>query len=77
MNDILTEVLAAELGVQSEIITDDLKYNSIPEWESTSHMIIVLALEDRFNVEFESDDIVNMTSLPKIRKMLQDKGIKA
>lgn len=77
MNDILMEVLAAELGVESEIITDDLKYNSIPEWDSTSHMIIVLALEDRFNVEFESDDIVNMTSLPKIRQMLRDKGIKA
>ncbi|MHB8528260.1 MAG: acyl carrier protein [Caulobacteraceae bacterium] len=75
MRDAVRQVFVGELGIDIESFTDDLTYKSIPEWDSASHMVIAVALEERFNLEFESDDIVNMTSVQRIYEILQSKGI--
>jgi acyl carrier protein len=38
-------------------------------------MAIILAIEERFNLALESDDIVAMTSVRKILDLLESKGI--
>ena len=75
MREALQEIFVKELGLKSEDFVDDLTYNSIPEWDSASHMAIILAIEERFDLALESDDIVAMTSVRKILDLLETKGI--
>ena len=75
MRAALQDIFTKEIGIKSEYFVDDLTYNSIPEWDSASHMSIILAIEERFGVTLESDDIVAMTSVRKIIRVLEDKGV--
>ncbi len=44
---------------------DDLKYQDIPEWDSVGHMSLVAELEDAFDIEMETDDIIDFSSYQK------------
>lgn len=67
----LKVVFAEALGLPADKITDDLAYNSIKEWDSTAHMILVAALEDTFEVMLDTDDIIDMSSVAKAREILK------
>ena len=53
------------LGVDEKIITDKLKYNDIPEWDSIGHMTLMSNLEEAFSITLETDDIVDFSSFKK------------
>lgn len=42
-----------------------LKYQEIDEWDSVGHMELVSELEDAFDIEFETDDIIDFNSFEK------------
>ena len=44
---------------------DDLKYQDIQEWDSVGHMSLVAELEDAFDIEMETDDIIDFSSYQK------------
>jgi acyl carrier protein len=58
------------LGIESNIINDNLTYQSIPEWDSISHMILISQLEEDFNVSIETDDVIDLSSFAKAREIL-------
>ncbi|HEY4275288.1 MAG TPA: acyl carrier protein [Rhizomicrobium sp.] len=75
MKAALKEIFTSELGIKPEDFHDGLTYNSIPEWDSASHMSMILAVEEKFGLALESDDIVNMTNIEKIVDILKAKGV--
>lgn len=75
MKRVVKAVFVDELGIDNDAYSEDLIYNSIPEWDSASHMVIVVALEEKFGIELNSDEVVAMTSIPKIYAVLESKGI--
>ena len=44
---------------------NDLKYESIPEWDSIGHMGLIAELEDGFGISMEMDDIIDFSSYEK------------
>ena len=75
MKRAVKEVFIDELGIDDDAYSEELIYNSIPEWDSASHMVIVVALEEKFGIELNSDEVVAMTTIPKIYAVLESKGI--
>ncbi len=69
-NSRLYTVFAEALGVQIDQISDELKYNSIPSWDSTAHMVLIAALEDAYDVMLDTDDIIDMSSVVKAKEIL-------
>lgn len=66
----LTGLVAKALLIPEERVTNDLRYNSIPEWDSVAHMALVAELEDSYDLMLETDDIVAMSSVGRIREIL-------
>lgn len=54
----------------------NLKYQSIPQWDSVGHMSMVGALEDVFKITLEMDDIIDFSSFEKGKKILKKYKIK-
>jgi acyl carrier protein len=75
MRKALQEIFVREIALRPEDFTEELAYNSIPEWDSQAHMVIVLAIEEKFNISLESDDVVSMTTVSKIFDLLRNKGV--
>ncbi|TRD15438.1 acyl carrier protein [Palleronia caenipelagi] len=66
----LRKAFAEALQISEDVITDDLKYNSIKEWDSVAHMALVAELEDVFDIMLDTDDIIEMSSVMKAREIL-------
>jgi acyl carrier protein len=63
------------LGLDTSSIVDSLTYQSVPEWDSISHMILISQLEEDFNVSLETDDVIDMSSFAKAREILAKHGV--
>ena len=59
------------LSIDKKNFTEDIEYNSIPEWDSIGHMTLMSALEDEFKVSIETDDIVDFSSFKKGLEILK------
>lgn len=47
-----------------------LKYQDVHAWDSVGHMQLMAALEERFGIEMDIDDIIDFSSYEKGKTML-------
>ncbi len=66
----LVSVFSESLGIDANTVVDDLKYNSIKQWDSVAHMKLVAALEDEFEIMLDTDDIIDMSSVGKAKELM-------
>jgi acyl carrier protein len=59
------------LSINKDLISKNLEYNSIPEWDSIGHMSLMSALEETFKINFETDDIIDFSSFEKGKEILK------
>lgn len=71
----LTSAFVKSLAINAEQVVDSLEYNSIKEWDSTAHMILIAELEDVFEVMLDTDDIIDMSSFAKAKEILRKYGV--
>ena len=50
---------------------EDLKYQSIPQWDSVGHMQLIATLEDSFDIMFDTDDIIDFSSYEKGKEFMK------
>ena len=66
----LVEAFSTALGISAEAVKDELIYNTIPEWDSTAHIILIAELEDKFDIMLDTDDIIDMSSVAQAKSIL-------
>ncbi|ELA00682.1 acyl carrier protein [Cupriavidus sp. TKC] len=66
----LYSVFAQSLNIGLDKVTDELTYNTIPEWDSVAHMALVAEIENAFEIMMDTDDIVDMSSVGKAKEIL-------
>ena len=64
------------LGISEREIHDDLKYSSIPQWDSVGHMALMAEFEQAFNIVLDAEDIVAIGNLADARAILGKYGIR-
>jgi acyl carrier protein len=67
-------VFIENLDVKEEQLAA-LKYQDVPQWDSVGHMGLVSELEDAFDIQFETDDIVDFNSFQKGMEILTKYGV--
>ncbi len=58
------EAFKESLDVKEDQVAG-LEYQAIPAWDSVGHMGLIAAIEDAFDIQFETDDIVDFNSFEK------------
>jgi acyl carrier protein len=74
INDRLHEVFVEALQLDDDIDVENLKYRDIEAWDSVGHMALVAAIEDEFDVQFDTDQVIDMSSFKVAADMLRDLG---
>jgi acyl carrier protein len=72
--DEIREVMASTFGMDESELSDDVSQETCDRWSSLYHITLIIALEERFNTTFSMDEMPEMTSLPKIRAILEAHG---
>lgn len=73
MEEKLKKVFVSVFGISEKSITDDTSIETLENWDSLSHMNLIVALEESFSVEFEEDEFVSMTSFRAIKEIIGSK----
>lgn len=68
---VFTSVFELPPGTYSTALSMD----DLAEWDSIAHVMLVLALESAFGVQFEPDDAATLTSVRIIALTLNERGI--
>ena len=63
------------LGVPIRDVNEDSSPDSITNWDSLSHLNLVLALETEFGVSLSIEDVTEMLSVRLIRMILTQYGV--
>ena len=58
------------LDVKEEQL-ENLNYQDVPTWDSVGHMGLISEIEDAFDIQFETDDIVDFGSYQKGIELLK------
>ena len=48
-----------------------LTYQSISDWDSVGHMSLIAALEEKFDIMFDTEDIIDFSSFDKGKELLR------
>ena len=64
----------AVLGIDGSRLTDSDSPRSIPQWDSVTHLQLMLALESEFSIEFSPEEMAKLSSVGAIRERLKLMG---
>ena len=71
MEERIKKVMAAVFGISTAQIGEDTSPDTLENWDSLSHMTLTVALEEEFDVEFDTEEIVGMISYPLIKAAIE------
>ncbi|OIN03906.1 acyl carrier protein [Shewanella algae] len=66
----LNTIFSAVLGINIDNVTEDLRIDSVPNWDSIAHMTLVAELEEQFNISLDFDQISEINSYTKVKEVL-------
>jgi len=76
MNEMdVKKCVADAIGVDLSLVGESFSAETIDEWDSLKHLILILALEDKLSVSFTEDEVVNMLSYTAIKAALVAHGV--
>jgi acyl carrier protein len=72
MDERIRAIMAEVLRLPAERIGADAAIGTVPNWDSTAHMRMMIALEDAFGIELDESRMVEMTSFARIRSAVDE-----
>jgi len=73
LKDIVKEIIADCLEEKVQSLGDDVGPNTHERWDSMMHLNIVVALEEKFSLSFEPQEMGKMVNLASICAMIEAK----
>ena len=63
-------IFTETLEIDESQVTDELTYNTIPEWDSIAHMALISEIDDAFDTMLDTDDVLDMSTFAKAKEIL-------
>ena len=73
----MKEIIADQLNVEADEITEATSFKDDLGADSLDLFELVMALEEEYNVEIPSEDLENLTTVGAIMDYLKEKGVEA
>lgn len=72
MNQKLVQTISTILKIEASRVTPELSQENTPQWDSLTHLRLILELEQNLGIRFRSEDIPAMTSVAAIESVLRN-----
>jgi len=69
-----TEAFVQAFDVDESAVTS-LEYESIQEWDSVGHMVLIAELEGAFDIMMEMEDIIDFSGFERGKELLKNYGV--
>jgi acyl carrier protein len=71
LNSTLMDVLSVTLRVPADRISEDFSPADCSNWDSVRHLMLMLAIEDKFEISFSEKEIAELRRFATIRDAVQ------
>jgi acyl carrier protein len=75
MSDPLIALFADILEVDASSLNDESSPDTVDQWDSLAAMHLVAGIEETFNTQLSTKEIMKMSSIGLARAALKDKGL--
>lgn len=75
LQDRLRQVFVDTLELGDGVDVANLNYRDIPEWDSLGHMTLVAAIEDEFDVQLDTEQVIGLSSFKIAVETLRGLGV--
>jgi acyl carrier protein len=75
VGDALIQLFADVLKVDPSNLDDNSSPDNVKQWDSLAAMSLVVAIEEKFQVELSTKEIMQMSSIGRARKTLTSKKV--
>ena len=72
----LRQVMADVFHIAPETVGDDTSVDTVEKWDSLTHLNLILALEQEFDVSFTEEEAVESLNYALVKMALEAHGIK-
>ena len=69
------KIFMESFSLQIEKLDENLLYESVPDWDSVGHMGLISEIEQVFNIEMETDDIIEFSSYNRGKEIIKNCGV--
>jgi len=66
----INKVLIEVLKVSEDQVVENLGMEDVNDWDSLTHMNLIVAIENDFEIELSGDDIAEMINFNAIREIV-------
>lgn len=70
----LEKIFSDVFALPESTVVDSLALHDIPTWDSLAHMMLIVQLEETYQVQFTGDEIADMKSVGDARTVLLAHG---
>jgi acyl carrier protein len=74
MRESLRDVFFEALRLGDDVDVESLRYREIPQWDSIGHMALVAAIEYKFQVVLDTEQVIDLNSFEAAETMLRKLG---
>jgi len=75
MENRIKEIMSVVFETDLSMIDDCASIETVENWDSLKHMILVAVLEEEFKIRFSDDEILDMLNYKLILKIIKEKQI--
>jgi acyl carrier protein len=75
MSDVLIQLFAEVLKTDPAALNDDSSPENLMQWDSVTAMDLVAAIEEKFNVQLSTKEIMKMSTIGRARGTLKEKKV--
>ncbi len=68
----INQILADTFKISLEDAAKNLGMNDVNNWDSLSHMNLIVSIEEEFNIELSGDEIAEMVTFDQIREIFRN-----
>jgi acyl carrier protein len=75
VSDVLIQLFAEVLNIDPSELNEDSSPDNVKKWDSLAAMNLVAAIEEKFDVQLSTREIMKMKTIGRARNTLQGKGV--
>ena len=70
----LAEIFSEVFAMPQDAVKDDLALRDIPQWDSMTHMVLIIRIEETWGIQFDGDEIADLKSVGDAKRMIAAHG---
>ena len=75
VSDVLIQLFAEVMRIDPSELNEDSSPDNVKKWDSLAAMNLVAAIEEKFDVQLSTKEIMKMKTIGRARSTLQGKGV--